>query len=78
MITSNKGIVTIDGKGADIVADWGVLTKVIYEKVLHGDKQRFDMILNEAIGCPDKCSTATDSDFGAVLKGIMEGKHENN
>lgn len=32
MITSNKGIVTIDGKGADIVADWGVLTKAIYEK----------------------------------------------
>ena len=78
MITSNKGIVTIDGKGADIAADWGVLTKVIYEKVLHGDKQLFDMILNEAIGCPDKCSTATDSDFGAVLRKIMEGKHENN
>lgn len=78
MITSNKGIVTIDGKGADIVANWGVLTKVIYEKVLHGDKQLFDMILNEAIGCPDKCSTATDSDFGAVLRKIMEGKHENN
>lgn len=78
MITSNKGIVTIDGKGADIVADWGVLTKVIYEKVLHGDKQLFDMILNGAIGCPDKCSTATDSDFGAVLRKIMEGKHENN
>lgn len=36
------------------------------------------MILNKAIGCPDKCSTATDSDFGAVLKEIMEGKHENN
>lgn len=32
MITSNKGIVMIDGKGADIVADWGVLTKMIYEK----------------------------------------------
>jgi hypothetical protein len=78
MITSNKGIVMIDGKGADIVADWEVLTKMIYEKVLHGDKQLFDMILNKAIGCLDKCSTATDSDFGAVLKEIMEGKHENN
>lgn len=78
MITSNKGIVTIDGKGADIMADWAVLTKAIYEKVLHGDKQLFNMILNKAIGCPDKCSTATNSDFGAVLKEIMEGKHENN
>lgn len=78
MITSNKGIVMIGGKGADIIADWGVLTKAIYEKVLHGDKQLFNMILNESIGCPDKCSTATDSNFGAVLKEIMEGKHENN
>lgn len=78
MITSNKGIVTIDGKGADIVADWGVLTKAIYEKVFHGDKQLFDMILNKAIGCPDKCFAVTDSNFGAVLKEIMEGKHENN
>lgn len=78
MITSNKGTVMIDGKCADIIADWGVLTKTIYEKVLHGDKQLFKMILNRAIGCPDKCSTATDSDFGAVLKEIMEGKHENN
>lgn len=78
MITSNKGIVTIDGKGADIMADWGVLTKVIYEKVFHGDKQLFNMILNKVIGCPDKCSTATNSVFGAVLKEIMEGKHENN
>lgn len=78
MIASDKGIVMIDGKGAEIIADWGVLTKAIYEKVLHGDKQLFDMILNEAIGCPDKCSTATDSDFGTVLKKIVEGKHENN
>lgn len=78
MITSNKGIVMIDGKGAEIIADWGALTQAIYEKVLHGDKQLFDMMLNEAIECPDKCSTATDSDFGAVLKEIMEGKHENN
>lgn len=78
MITSNKGIVMIDGKGAEIIADWEVLTKAIYEKVLHGDKQLFNMILNETIGCPDKCSTATDSDFGAVLSKIMEGKHENN
>ena len=23
MITSNKGIVMIDGKGAEIIADWG-------------------------------------------------------
>lgn len=78
MITSDKGIAMIAGKGADVIADWRVLTKVIYEKVLHGDKQLFKMILNRAIGCPDKCSTATDSDFGAVLKEIMEGKHENN
>ena len=78
MITSDKGIVMIAGKGADVIDDWGVLTKVIYEKVLHGDKQLFNMILNEAIECPDKCSTATDSDFGAVLKEIMEGKQENN
>lgn len=77
MITSNKGIVMIDGKGAEIIADWGT-PEAIYEKVLHGDKQLFNIILNEAIGCPDKCSTATDSDFGAVLKEIMEGKHENN
>lgn len=78
MITSNKGIVMIDGKGAEIIADWGVLTQEIYEKVLHGDKQLFNMILNDVIGCPDKCSTAIDSDFGAVLRKIMEGKHENN
>lgn len=78
MITSDKGIAMIAGKGADVIADWGVLTKVIYEKVLHGDKQLFNMILNEAIECPDKCSTATDSDFGAVARKIMEGKHENN
>lgn len=32
MIASDKGIVMIDGKGADVIADWGVLTKVIYEK----------------------------------------------
>ena len=78
MIASDKGMVMIDGKGAEIIADWGVLTKAIYEKVLNGDKQPFDMILNKAIGCPDKCSTATDSDFGAVLRKIMEDKYESN
>lgn len=78
MITSNKGIVMIDGKGAEIIADWGVLTKAIYEKVLQGDKQLFNMILNEVIGYSDKCYTATYSDFGAVLKKITKGKHENN
>nr|DAX11561.1 MAG TPA: hypothetical protein [Bacteriophage sp.] len=78
MIASDKGIVMIDGKGMDIIADFGVLTKEVYEKVFHSDKQCFDMMLNEFIRCSDKCSTATDSDFGAVLRKIMEGKHENN
>lgn len=78
MVTSNKGTVMIEGKSEDIIADWGVLTHVIYEKVFHSDKQFFDIMLNEAIGCPDKCSTTTDSDFGAVLRVIMEGKYENN
>ena len=78
MIASDKGIVMIDGKSMDVIADFGVLAKVVYEKVFHRDKQCFDMMLNECIRCSDKCSTATDSDFGAVLREIMEDKYESN
>lgn len=78
MIASDKGTVMINGKGTEIIADWAVLTEAIYEKVLHGDKQLFDMMLNEFIRCSDKCSTATDSNFGAVLRKIMEDKYESN